>query len=182
MNNNFRYYMHDGPNAFSLELSGTMSDHDIVGLEQARRTASSTMGSRSFIVDLSYVDGVQPAGRAMLRRWYDEGAQLVAKLPGARVIVGLITGQAPELIAKSARRQTWRPFLAAALATLALTTLFAPARTVAANLQPAAVPAWHEYVRTADARNQRHLMAGNARPKVDITPCQGTRLCEGRLL
>ena len=84
-------------------------------LEYARRSASIVTRGRPLIVDLSYVTQVDSIGRKMLRRWYDDGARLVAKLPQARTIVESITGQAPELIAAVARHQTWLPFGVAAL-------------------------------------------------------------------
>lgn len=66
-------------------------------------------------VDLSYVTEIDPTARKMLRRWYDEGAQLGAKLPRARTIVQSITGQAPEFIATVAQHHTWFPFRLTAL-------------------------------------------------------------------
>src|SRR5579885_1699752 len=104
----FRYYMHDGANAFSFELAGTITDAAARELEQAWKTASSAALGQSLIVDLNYVTGVDAAGREILRRWYDEGAQLVAKRPLARSIVASITGQAFEVVADSALRRTWR--------------------------------------------------------------------------
>jgi len=104
MSDKFRYYMHDGPSAFSFELAGKLSDNAAGELEQAWRTASSVRPGRSLIVDISYVTQVDLAGRAMLRRWHDGGAQLVAKSPQARAIAASITGQSPEFIAANADR------------------------------------------------------------------------------
>src|SRR5258708_256823 len=111
-NNEFRYYMHDGSGAFSFELAGTLSDSAARELEQARRTASSTMAGRALIVDLSYVTHIDALGRAMLRRWHEDEAQLVAKQPEARAIVASITGKTPELVAQAAQHQTWFPIRA----------------------------------------------------------------------
>jgi ABC-type transporter Mla MlaB component len=138
MNKKFRYYMHDGPDAISFELAGHLSDGAARELEQARRTASSTAGGRSLIVDLSYVTGVDTEGRAMLRGWYGDGVQLVAKVPLAKAILASITRQSPAMIAETARSQTWRPVLVASF--FAMVSLFAPARTLAAGLSPEAVP------------------------------------------
>jgi hypothetical protein len=96
--------------------------------------------------------------------------------------VGLITGQEPDLVSESARRQTWRPFHAVALATLALTTLVAPTRTFAADLKPATLQAWQEYVRAADTGNQAHLMDGTTFLKADTTQGQGARLRQGEIV
>jgi ABC-type transporter Mla MlaB component len=140
--NQFRYFMHDGPAAFSFELSGRLSDEAARVLVYARRSASFVTRGRPQIVDLSYVTQVDTIGRKMLRHWYDDGAQLVAKLPQARAIVESITGQAPELIAAVAPHQTWLPFRVAALWVIGLMMLLAPNRTLAADLKPETVQTW----------------------------------------
>jgi hypothetical protein len=152
MNKEFRYYMHDGPNAFSFELAGHLSDHAARELEQVRRTASSTTGGRSLIVDLSYVTGIDSEGRAMLHGWYADGAQLVANRPAGRTIVESITGQGSTQIAEPARRQTWRPVLVAPF--FAMISLLAPARVLAADLSPETVQLRQRYVKAVDARSQ----------------------------
>jgi hypothetical protein len=144
--NQFRYFMHDGPAAFSFELSGRLSDEAVRDLEYARRSALSVIRGRPLIVDLSYVTQVDSIGRKMLRRWHNDGARLVAKLPQARKIVESITGQAPEFIAAVAPHQTWLPFRVAALWAIGLTMLFAPNRTLAADLKPETVQTWEKYV------------------------------------
>lgn len=113
MNTDFRYYLHDGPDALSFELSGFLSERAACELEQIWRSASSNLAQRSLIVDLSYVSDVHPAAQTVLRRWHELGAQLVAKFPDAKLLVSSITGEAPEQVAASPRRQTWRPIQAA---------------------------------------------------------------------
>jgi anti-anti-sigma regulatory factor len=109
-NGDFRYYMHDGTTAFSFELAGRLSDEGARELQQAWRTASSVIGDRSLIVDLSYVTGIDVAGQNLLRGWHDRGAQLVAKSPEARARVQSITGQSVGEISAAARHLTWLPF------------------------------------------------------------------------
>ena len=106
----FRYYMHDGLAAFSFELAGRLSDEGARELHENWRTASSMIGDRSLIVDLSYVTGVDAAGQKLLRRWHDQGAQLVAKSLEARVLIQSITGQAAGELSATARHSTWLPF------------------------------------------------------------------------
>jgi hypothetical protein len=62
-NTAFRYYMHDGSAAFSFELSGKLSDEAAGKLETAWRTASSVIGQRNLMVDLTYVTSIDAAGR-----------------------------------------------------------------------------------------------------------------------
>lgn len=109
-NCDFRYHMHDGTTAFSFELAGRLSDDSARELHHAWRTASSLIGARSLIVDLSYVTGIDVAGKDLLRGWHDRGAQLVAKSLEARTLVESITGQSLGEISATARHSTWLPF------------------------------------------------------------------------
>lgn len=177
----FRYYMHEGAAAFSFELSGRLSDEAARDLESAGRGASFATRGRRLIVDLSYVTQVDSIGRKMLRRWYDDGARLVARLPQARTIVESITGQAPELIAAVAPHQTWLPFRVAALWVIGLMMLFTPNRTFATDLKPETVQTWEEYVKAASVRNQRHLSGGSFLA-IDETPDQAARLRAGEIV
>ena len=101
--------MHDGPAAFSFELAGTISPDDAVELEQAWRTASSTIGDRVLVVDLSFVTRIDEAGRDLLRRWHEQGARLVANSPTARLLAESIIGT-PFPAAASAPAPTYAPF------------------------------------------------------------------------
>ncbi len=130
--NNFSFYMHDGARAFSFEIAGAISDCAALELEQAWKTASSAAAGQALIVDLSYVTRVDAAGRKILRRWFEQGAQFVAKLPQARAIVASITGQPFELVAESTQHRTWRPLHA--FRGLAVTVLPAAVRVIAASL------------------------------------------------
>ena len=106
----FRYYMHDGAAAFSFELAGRLSDDSARELQQTWRTASSVIGDRSLIVDLSYVTGIDVAAQKLLRGWHDGGARLVAKSAQARALVQSITGKPSGELSAAARHSTWLPF------------------------------------------------------------------------
>jgi hypothetical protein len=108
-----RFYVHDGTTALSFEIAGRLSDDGADELQHAWRTASLVIGDRSLIVDLSYVTGIDVAGRRLVRRWHDRGAQLVARSPEARVLVQSITGQSAGELTAGARHSTWLPFQAA---------------------------------------------------------------------
>ena len=109
-NGNFRYYMHEGTTAFSFELAGRLSDDGARELQQAWLTASSVIGDRSLIVDLSYVTGIDATGKELLRGWHDRGAQFVADSPAVRALVQSITGQPFGDLSVTARHSTWLPF------------------------------------------------------------------------
>src|SRR5579862_952266 len=72
-----QYYMHDGPAAFRFELAGDLNDEAARDLEQAWRTASSMIGDRALIVDMTFVTGAGRDGRSLLARWYADCAQLI---------------------------------------------------------------------------------------------------------
>ena len=132
-NDDFKYYMHDGPAAYSFEIAGRISDNAARELAQVWKTASSTADGLALIVDLSYVTQVDEAGRRLLREWHDAGAQLVAKRPHALTIVASITGQPFGRLDEPARHYTWRPltaFLAVAVAMLVYPVTVLAARLV----------------------------------------------------
>jgi len=73
-----QYYLHDGSGAFRFELVGNLSNHGARDLEQAWSTASSTIGDRKLIVDLTRVTAISDFGRELLLRWRLGGATLLA--------------------------------------------------------------------------------------------------------
>ncbi len=93
MKDMMRYYMHDGPAAFRFELAGALDSDDALRLEQDWRTASSVIGNRILLIDMSFVTGIDDAVRRLFRRWYDEGAQFAANSARSRELVELITGR-----------------------------------------------------------------------------------------
>jgi anti-anti-sigma regulatory factor len=102
--------MHDGASAFSFEPAGRLSDDSALELQHTWRTASSMIGDRTLIVDLSYLTGIDAAGQKLLRGWHDRDAQLLAKSQRARALVQSITGQSLGEISATARHSTWLPF------------------------------------------------------------------------
>jgi hypothetical protein len=78
-NQALRYYMHDGSSAFRFELAGDLSSDGARRLEHDWLTASSVIGHRTLIVDITFVTSAGEEGRALLARWHADGAQLIAK-------------------------------------------------------------------------------------------------------
>jgi hypothetical protein len=109
-----RYYMHDGPAAFSFELAGGLSRDGARELEQAWLTASSVREGRDLIVDLSFVTSIDEAGRELLSRWHAEGARLVAISAEAKSRLQAMTDRPIVVQRAHPRVSTWLPFLAAA--------------------------------------------------------------------
>jgi len=107
-----RYYMHDGPTAFRFELAGSLDYESAPRLEQDWRTASSAARDRRLIVDMTFVTGVDEQGRALLRRWYREGARFIANSKLSRGLAESILGEplpASDGDADVSAR-TWLPF------------------------------------------------------------------------
>ena len=85
------HYMHDGPAAFRFELAGDLDANDAARLEQDWFTASSIVGNRTLIIDMSFVTRIDEAVRSLFRRWYTGGAEFAANSKRSRELVELIT-------------------------------------------------------------------------------------------
>jgi len=157
-----QYFMHEGPSAFRFELAGDLDDEGAHRLQQDRRAASSVIGDRALIVDMTFVTGAEQEGRTLLARWYAEGAQLVAKSKASRALAEAIVGE-PLREAASARRTgadwTWLPFHKGfgahkIHAALLLAAMVLPVQSHAANLKAETVAAWEDYVQSVNATLQ----------------------------
>src|ERR1700733_14996476 len=81
------YYLHDGPSAFRIDLAGVLTASNAAELERCWRTASSTLGKRTFVVSLDSVTSVDEDGRRLLVGWRQLGATFVGESAYARSIV-----------------------------------------------------------------------------------------------
>ena len=88
-----RYYMHDGPTAFSIELAGALAAEAAKKLEQDWRSASGVIGKKELVVDLSFVTEIDLRGRQLLLRWFRNGATVVANTPESRALAESIIGR-----------------------------------------------------------------------------------------
>lgn len=119
-----QYYMHDGPSAFRFELSGELDHQGACRLERDWRTASSTLGGRRLVVDITFVTGVDQAGRALLVSWHRGGAHFVANREKARALAASILGEPlrelpADTHAAAASNLTWMAFRSLVLGRLA---------------------------------------------------------------
>jgi hypothetical protein len=141
--NALRYYMHDGPTAFRFELAGDLNREGARRLNQDWRTASSALGDRRLIVDMTFVTGVDEQARALITRWHREGAHLIANSADSRALAESILGESLTETPENAHFEaasdwTWRPIRSSFLwrtATLLFlaTILFPGAVNAAAN-------------------------------------------------
>jgi hypothetical protein len=162
-NPTLQYYMHDGSTAFRFELAGDLNSEGVRELEQAWSTASSMIGDRRLIVDITFVTCVTESGRAFISRWHEEGAQLIANSPASRRLAESILGQPlPENGADEAGRdQTWLPFRRSFLTRLvtlfAVVVLVSPVEADGATLKPETVAAWDAYLVSVNENLQARL-------------------------
>ena len=91
----FRVTIHDFARAFELQLEGPLTAAEAPEVEARWRTASSIIGKRSFRVDLRAVGTVDAAGRGLLGRMRDDGAELIASGPETAELVREIAGLRP---------------------------------------------------------------------------------------
>lgn len=161
-NEALKYYMHDGPAAFQFELSGELNDSGARRLEQDWRTASSAIGSRRLNIDITFVTGISEKGKALLSRWYGEGARIIANSNSSRALAKSIAcGWIPEPAVIAFAEQTWAPFHTATAAMLALLVgLLFPTSVSAASLKPETIAAWDAYVKTETVKFDSRLRPG----------------------
>ncbi|HZT32612.1 MAG TPA: hypothetical protein VFA33_22170 [Bryobacteraceae bacterium] len=67
--------IHDTPQAFRLQLEGKLAGPWVAELESCWQTGSSTVLERDLVVDLKGVTFVDAAGRCLLVRMHQAGAQ-----------------------------------------------------------------------------------------------------------
>lgn len=136
-----QYYMHDGPTAFRFELAGNLNREDACRLNQDWLTASSTLGGRRLIVDMTFVTGVDEQARVLITRWHREGARLIANSAASRALAESILGEplsepSADAHFEAALDWTWRPirssFLWRTATLLFLATILFPAEVKAA--------------------------------------------------
>src|SRR6266849_1151195 len=105
-----RYYLHDGSDALRFQLAGRLSEDAARDLEQGWRTASSVIGERCVIFDLSHLTSIDATGQELLSRWHGRGARLVAISHQARAQLRLMTAQPVTVLATATEGPSLRPF------------------------------------------------------------------------
>lgn len=165
-----QYYMHDGPSAFRFELAGNLNNEAARDLDQAWRTASSMIGDRALVVDMTFVTGAEREGRSLLARWYAEGAQLIARSKVSRALAEAIVGSPlPEFASaySTGAVRTWLPFHTSfggrqLKLTFLAAALLLPVHAHAANLKSETVAAWDEYVQSVNVTLQDRVRPGGS--------------------
>jgi hypothetical protein len=180
-----QYYMHDGPSAFQFELAGDLNNEAAYELEQAWRTASSVVGDRALVVDMTFVTDAGKDGRSLLARWYAEGAQLIARSRVSRALAEtIIDGPLPEIASTGDVRaaRTWLPFHISFGVAVLMAALLAPVPVHAANLKTETVNAWDQYVQAVSVGLQDRARSGGSFLWADEEPERIARVRRGEIV
>jgi hypothetical protein len=184
-----KYYMHDGPAALRFELAGDLNDEGARRLEQDWRTASSLIGDRLLIVDITFVTSAAKEARVLLARWYASGARIVANSYTSRSLAQSILGTfLPEPLAKGAAvvSRTWFPFHASFLVRptilLLIATAVFPIDANAATLKPETVADWEDYLHTVNTALQDRIRPGGTFLWVDEAAERLAKVREGEIV
>jgi hypothetical protein len=189
-NTALQYYMHDGSSAFRFELAGDLSNDGARRLEHDWLTASSVIGHRTLIVDLTFLTSADEEGRALLARWHADGAQLIARSKGSRRLAESIVGEPLREFASAASAgsdHTWLPFrtsfaVSALPLIVVLGALLFPSHVYAANLKPETVAAWNDYVQSTNASLDNRLRPGGRFLWIDETPERAAKVRSGEIV
>lgn len=165
-----RYFMHDGPSSFRFELAGNLDSDGARRLEQDWRTASSVVGDRTLVIDMTFMSGACQEGRALLAAWHSAGAKFVAQSKTARELAEAIIGKPlaqPEPVGGSDANWTWLPFRTffggpRFRMALLLASLLLPVQLHAAHLKAETVAAWDNYVESVRASMQDRIRPGGS--------------------
>jgi hypothetical protein len=139
-NPTLQYYLHDEPDAFRLELSGSLSGDGARSVYQAWRTALSIIAARPVVVDITYVVDADQRGRSLLRLWRRRQARIVAASPQSRALAEAILSEPyPEPPARPGLRRRISAFLRKIAASAGLSASAGALRKPSAPAQRKAV-------------------------------------------
>jgi hypothetical protein len=93
MTERLQYYMHDEPDAFRFELSGSLSGEGAESVYHAWRTALSIIRQRPLTVDITFVEDADERGRSLLLLWRRQGARIVAASRESHALAESILGE-----------------------------------------------------------------------------------------
>ena len=104
------YHIHDGSDTFRFQLSGDLAGVGVREVEQTWRTASSVIGDRGLVVDVSSVTSVDPSGRELLSRWQESGARIIVTSIAAKQQIESMMNLPVTLAATVPEPSPWLPF------------------------------------------------------------------------
>lgn len=149
------YYIHDEPTAFRFQLAGTITGDGARRLEQVWCTASSLIGDRRRLIDITFVTDLDEDGRELLLGWHNAGARFVANSQTSRQLGASVLGVTDLEPSPEPRRALQSAILKSIPSVpLWLAALFFAFAANAANLKSETVAAWDNYLKTTQANLQ----------------------------
>ena len=182
-----QYFMHDGPAAFRFELLRALDSEGARRLDQDWRTASSAIGDRALMVDVTYLDSAEDEGRALLGRWHGEGAKFVAKSKVSCERAAAIIGKPVHEVATSTQTR-WlglpfrTSFSGVKLQFALLAALLLPMQLYSATLKTETVAAWNDYVDSVRASLQDRVRPGGSFLWIDDSPEKIAKVRDGEIV
>jgi hypothetical protein len=85
-----KYWLHDGSGAMRFELAGSLSGNGAQSVGYAWQTALSVIRDRPVVIDITRVSDADDDGRALLLRWQQYGAKIVAESRESRALAAAI--------------------------------------------------------------------------------------------
>lgn len=92
------FYIHDGAQALTLQISGTLTQGAAAELEQTWLTARSTLAGRELLVDLCNVISADDGGQTVLRRLASHGARFITSSRLTEALAEEASRRMPELL------------------------------------------------------------------------------------
>jgi hypothetical protein len=102
---NLDFFIHDGSDALRLKILGDLCGPGVASLDQAWRTASSTLRGRLLIIDLVSLSDADEYGRDLLLAWHRIGARIVARSRDSHAFAEKIIGLPIQMLAP---KSCWR--------------------------------------------------------------------------
>jgi hypothetical protein len=185
-----QYYMHDAPTCFRFALTGNLNREATCRLDQDWRTASSAIGGRSLVVDITCVTDIDEHGRALINRWHSEGARLIANskrsLALAESILGEPLSEPLEKVPSIVSGRTWPlfpgSFLARAFILALLAMIAFPIEATAATLKDQTVVDWDNYLQSVNSNLQDRLRSGGTFLWTFEDPERATKVHSGEIV
>jgi ABC-type transporter Mla MlaB component len=172
--------MHDGSDAFRFQLAGNLSKDAAQDLEQAWRSASSVIGEKRVIFDLSGLTSIDASGQDLLSAWTCQGALLGAISHHARARLQIMTQQPVTDLANATAVAAWRPLRTASPWVVAFFMLLFPAN--AATLKTETLEVWENYIQAVNIRIRNPLNAGKAFLWMDESPDRIAKVRRGDIV
>lgn len=101
------FYIHDGAQSLTLQISGALTQGAAAELEQTWLTAQSTLAGRELLVDMGNLISADDDGQTVLRRLARDGARFVTASRTTEALAAAVSRRMPELL-PAPRPSLWR--------------------------------------------------------------------------